>query len=174
MTDEKIHQPRTLEQAAALAERYADISFKIGAIEAVRSSAIAKANAAADEELAPLLEQRDAIAGKIAPWWAKAADTLTDGKRKSIELGGCMIGTRTGKASLLIAGEEKDVIDLLKSLRWAKPFLRVRRTLDKVALLKATDGPRSQALAEIGIEKADGEELFFIDAVQQGGALGGQ
>lgn len=165
----KIPAPRTQAAAAELAERFAKLEGKIALIEQARNTAIADANAAADKLLDPLTPERNAIRDKLATWWGKHGVKLLDGTRKSIELGGCMIGSRTGKAKLAIAGDEKDVVDLLRALRWAKPFLKVKTTLDKVSLLKGTEGKRGPALAELGITRDEGEEIFFLERTEQGG-----
>ena len=165
-------QPRSKDAAAQLCERYAVLAGEAAEIEAQRNERIAEANAAADAELVPAREEMAEIEAKLAPWWAKASAELTEGKRKSIELGGCIIGSRAGRASLAIAGEEQDVIDILSALRWAKPFLRVRTSLDRTATLKGLDGKHSKALAELGIERDEGEETFFVQRAEQGRTIG--
>ena len=69
-----IREPRTIEAATRLAERFAELEAGIGVADAVRNDAIAKANAAADEEIAPLIEERDAITAKRPGWrWREFA-----------------------------------------------------------------------------------------------------
>ncbi|MDK2757542.1 MAG: host-nuclease inhibitor Gam family protein, partial [Blastomonas fulva] len=107
----KHRQPRTLEQATAMLERFAVLDGDRAGIEAERNEQIAKINAAADEQLVPIVEEMVAIGEKIQPWWAKAAAELLPAKRKSMELGGCIIGSRTGKTVLAIAGAENALIE---------------------------------------------------------------
>lgn len=167
-----VRQPRSLTAATALAERYAVLDAQIAAIEAGRRDALAAVNARADTATVDLIDQRDRIEEKIEPWFMAAKAELTEGKRKSIELGGCMLGTRTGKATLVVAGKQEDVAAVMSGLRWAKPFLRVKTSIDAVATLKATDGKKADALAKLGISKRDGEESFYIQRVEQSGTIG--
>lgn len=164
-----IRQPRTVEAATALCERFAVLDGQIATIEEARQHAIAAVNADADRAASDLIAQRNAIAEKLAPWWAGAAAGLTDGKRKSIELGGCIVGTVQSRTSLQIAGDEKDVVDVLSGLRWAKPFLRVKTTLDRAHTLKALDGKHAVAFAELGVTRDNGEPEFFVKRAEQGG-----
>ena len=158
-----IRTPRSTRAATELCERFAGLS---GAIEAIE-------DARYDPELTPLVAERDLIAERLEPWWATAAAELTQGKRKSIELGGCLVGTRTARTALAVAGEEVDVIDLLSALRWAKPFLRTKISLDRTAILKAIDGPRSAVFAELGLSARAGEDVFFVTRAEQGGTVTG-
>lgn len=164
-----VRKPRSLAQAQALCERFARLDGEIAAIEEARDAAIARANAVVDADLAPLLIERAEVADKLEPWWAEAGEGLTKGKCKTIELGGCVIGTQAGRASVVVAGDEKDVRDVLSGLRWAKPFLRVSVSLDKVALGKALDGPRAVALAELGISRVEGTPGFVLKRTVQAG-----
>lgn len=169
-----IRQPRSIKAATALLERFAELDGQIEQIETERQDAIAAINARADTAANDLIAERDKIAEKLEPWWGESAAELTEGKRKSIELGGCMIGSRTGRAKLTVEGAEKDVVAALGGLRWAKLFLRVKTSLDRTALLKAVDGKHRVALAELGIARGEGQETFFVERAEQGGTRGGQ
>lgn len=163
--------PRSIPAATRLLERYAELDGQLATVEGWRAQAIAQANASADTEAAPLLKELAGIRAAIEPWWSANAAALTDGKRKSIELGGCMIGSRTSRPTLTIAGDEKDVVAVLNGLRWAKPLLRVKVTLDRAAILKSLDGSRSAALAELGIGRSEPEEQFYVERAEQAGTL---
>jgi phage host-nuclease inhibitor protein Gam len=169
---DSLREPRSTEQAAVLLEHWADLDAQIAAIEADRKDSIADVNARCDRAETELLRRRDAVNQKLASWWAKAGEKLTEGKRKSIELGGCEIGSVKARATLTIAGEEKDVVAALSALRWAKPFLRIKASLDRVALLKGLDGRHSVALAELGVGRDKGAEQFTLKRVDQNGTLG--
>src|SRR5690606_3940757 len=65
-----IRQPRSMQQATELLERFAVLDGQIGEIEAKRNEAIATINAEADGRSQPLLEERDAIQAKLAAWWS--------------------------------------------------------------------------------------------------------
>ena len=92
-----IRKPQSQAAAQRLLELYAELDGRIAGMEEARDAAIAKANAVVDKDMAPLIAERDKIAEKLEPWWDEAADELTKGKRKSIELGGCEIGTRLSR-----------------------------------------------------------------------------
>jgi phage host-nuclease inhibitor protein Gam len=158
-----IRLPRSTASAIGLLELFAHHDAEIAAVEAQRSASLARINAEADAEIAPLVEKREAVRAKLAEWWPGAEAELTEGKRKSIELGGCKIGTRKGRTSLSVAGEEDDALTLLKTLRWAKDLVRVKYSIDRAATLKALDGKHAAALAELGLSKAEGEDAFFVE-----------
>lgn len=163
--------PRGLAAATRKLERYATLAGELEQIEARRSAAIARANADADAQAAPLLKERDNIAAVMEPWWTNAGAALADGKRKSIELGGCIIGSRTSRPTLTLAGDEKDVVAVLSGLRWAKPLLRVKVSIDRTAMLKSLDGRHQVALAELGIGRSEPVEQFYIERAEQTGTL---
>ena len=169
MADSVVRAPRSLTEAQRLCERWSALDAEIAAIEEARDVAIAAANAEVDKDLAPLLAQRAAIAGKLEPWWGENAALLTQGKRKSAELGGVELGTRDAKSSLIIAGDEADLRDVLSGLRWAKPFLRVSVSLDKVALAKGLVGKHSGALAQLGVSRSAPPPVFYIKRTGQAG-----
>lgn len=168
-----IRQPRSVVAATELCERFAVLDGQIASIEEARQHAIAAVNADADRAATDLIAQRDAIAEKLEPWWAGAAAELTGGKRKSIELGGCEIGTVKGRAKLEVAGSPDDAVAKLKLLRWAKGFLRIKLELDRAALFAATEGKRAAELAELGLTRNPGAAAFFVKRAEQGGTRSG-
>jgi phage host-nuclease inhibitor protein Gam len=168
----KPRTPRTLDQATEQLGLYAEIAGRLAAIEATRKLELGRINAAADAEAGPLIAELDALQASLQPWWLSAGQELAPKGRKSMELGGCMIGSRASRATLSIAGEEQDVVAVLGGLRWAKPLLRVKTSLDRSAIMRSLDGKHAIALAELGIEKKDGEEQFFVEPVAQAGTIG--
>lgn len=166
-----IRKPNSVKSAERLCELYAENASQIEVIDAVRASSIADANAVADRALVPLVKERDAIAAKLEPWWDEAKDELTAGKRKSVELGGCKIGTRTGKESLGIAGKVDDIVKKLKARRWAHALLRTVTSLDKAAALKALEGKRGDDLTALGLSAVPGDESFVLERVKQNGTI---
>ena len=154
-------------------ERYAALDGERAAIEGQRNESIAAINATADKMLTPVIEEMEAIAAKIEPWWAKSRDAILTGKRKSVELGGCMIGTRSGSTKLAIEGQEKKIAERMKALAWARRLLRFSFSLKKADILKALDGKRGDELREFGFSKDEGEETFFLQRAEQSGTIGG-
>lgn len=160
--------PRTVDAARKLLERFAELEDSLVAIEATRNAAIVAANATADEDGASAIAEREEIRTKLEPWWKTAGATLTGGKRKSAELGGCIVGTVAGRDSLAIEGDEDAVITALGKRAWAKPLLRVKTTLDRAAILKSLDGVYRKQLAALGLTCKTGETTFFVKRTEQG------
>ena len=163
--------PRSTDAATRMLERFAELDGQIAAIDAARNDAIVAANARADEAGAALLEERAQIMDKLRPWWVKAGAALTRGARKSIELGGCIIGTRQGREALTIAGDEERVALALKARRWAAPLVRTRVSLDRRAVLLSLDGLHGPQLKELGLGKRRGDEEFYVLRCEQQGTL---
>ncbi|BBC72909.1 conserved hypothetical protein [Altererythrobacter sp. B11] len=168
-----VRAPRSVGAATKLCERFAVLEAAIADIEAERNKAIADANAVADSQAQGLIEEREQIREKMAPWWAANAAGLTEGKRKSIELGGCNLGTRSGRASLAVAGDEAAIAQKLAKRAWAAGLTRIKHSLDRAAILKVIAGEHRRQLAGLGLSRKDGEELFFLERAEQAGTLAG-
>jgi hypothetical protein len=168
-----VRTPRTIAAATKLLERFAELDGQIAAIEEQRKVELADVNAEADRLIAPFLPERDAILAKLQGWWVEAAPGLTDGKRKSIALGGCEIGSRSSPATLGVAGDEKLIAKALIKLRWARELVRVTIGIDRAAVLKSIDGVHAAQLAELGFSRVAGGEAVFVRRVRQDGTLGG-
>ena len=168
--------PRTKEQATELLGRYAEVDAKLAAIEADRKTELGRVNGAADVVAAPLIDELAAIAAKMEPWWAKVAAELTKGKRKSVELGGCNIGTRATAAKLKHSYDtDKAAADALHASPLRKAALVFGYVLDKAATLKLLQGKDAKAtkLAELGFSVDTPADTFFIKRVEQSGTVTG-
>lgn len=164
--------PKTIAGATALLERFAAIGAEVELIEGARNDAIARANAAADVALEPLLGEQSAIAAALEPWWAGARDDLTGGKRKSVELGGCLVGSKRERFTLGFAnGGEDEALQALLGQRWAKPYVHVRYSVHRVVTLAGLDGRHGEQLKALGFEKQGGADAFFVRRAEQGGTL---
>lgn len=172
-----IRQPRSVEAATALAERYVEIEGQIEAIEAGRQDSIAQVNARADTAANALIAERDRIRDKLEPWWSKAgADllaTFSKGRRKTIELGGAIIGTRAGASSLAIAGSAKDVAVRLAKSAWGRKLTRVSVSLDRTAIMRELKSKRAEELKAMGLSIDEGAEQFVLKRAEQTGTLAG-
>lgn len=164
--------PRTTAQATELAATYAEIDGRLAAVEAARKAELGRINAAADAEAGPLLGQLAAMSKALDAWWTTGGNAIAPKGRKSAQLGGCMVGTRASRSTLTIAGDEADVVALLSGLRWAKPMLRVKTSLNRSTVLSSLDGKYKVALAELGIGRTEATDTFFIERVEQAGAIG--
>jgi phage host-nuclease inhibitor protein Gam len=168
-----IRTPKSKGAATAMLERFARVDAAIGGIEDERNAAIGRVNAEADAALAPMITERDAIRDKLTVWWREAGHALADGKRKSIELGGCMIGSRAGKPSLGIDGDEAVIITALQRRDWAAPLLRTKVSIDKAAVLKSIDGVYKRQLEGMGFSRVVPEETVWIERTAQAGTVTG-
>lgn len=164
--------PRTSEAAIALLERYAKLDGQLLLIRGAREAAIAAATTAADTEALPIVAEMDLLRDALEPWWRKNAAELTRGKRKSIALGGCTIGTKLGKDTLSLKGDDFDAAAAaLQAARWGKPYISIKVSVDKAAALKAIDGPHGARLAELGFSRKPGADAFFVAPIAQAGAV---
>ncbi len=172
MTDAAIRTPRSTEAATALLARYAEVDAQRGRAEADRQAEIGRINAAADAEVAPLVEQLDAMRVKLETWFGASGKALLPKSRKSMQLGGCEFGTRA--SSILVHGFANDdlAVDALKTSRFAKLTLRVKLSIDRVATKKLlqVEGRAKAVLTELGF-RLKTSETFFVERVEQGGVI---
>ncbi|MDX3908888.1 MAG: host-nuclease inhibitor Gam family protein [Sphingobium sp.] len=176
--------PQTLQAATVLLNRFAELDAAFAVIEEERTAGLATINATADAAVVPIVAELKDIQKQLEPWWAASVDALTGGKRKSIELGGCLIGNRTNPPKVMFEhGKDKEaVIALLKAK--LPELLRITTTLDKPAILKKLDA-EAEALAatpgdaetkpvrvlhDLGFGAKQTED-FFVERVAQGGTL---
>lgn len=163
--------PRTLKAATLLLERFAALDGQRAAIEEARRAELATVNAAYDDRAAPLLPELEDLKAKLTTWWQGAGAGLTKGKRKSIELGGCEIGSRSSPASLGIAGDVDVATIRLAGKPWAAELIRRTVSIDRVAVLKSIDGAHAKDLAKLGFSRAAGIETVFVRRVVQSGTM---
>ena len=164
---------RSVKQATLLLERFAEVDGHLAGIDEARRAELAKVNALFDDLAAAPLEERQALSSALAAWWPGAGPALTGGKRKSIELGGCEIGSRSSAATLAVDGNEPAIAKTLGGKRWAREMVRVTVSLDRAAVLKSLDGVHGKDLAELGLRKVAGPETVFVRRVRQLGTLSG-
>jgi phage host-nuclease inhibitor protein Gam len=165
-----VRAPRSIEAATRLLEQYAELDGQIATIEEDRQSSISAINARCDTAANDLIARRDDLAAVLGPWWSANSAELTCGKRKSIELGGCVIGSKTGRASLYVGGGEDDVVAAKLAKRpWTAELVRVAPKLDKAAVLKALDGEHKAKLKGMGFSRTPGAETFFVQRAEQAG-----
>lgn len=168
--------PQTTEQAVDLLDRYAGICAKVESIEADRAAELAVINSAADVLLVPLVAELKDIAAQLKPWWAANIELLTQGKRKSIELGGCHLGYRMTPPKVTFEhGKDEEAAKALQANGFGERLVRTTIAPDKPAILKllettppAEDPTGLQvdidALKELGFAVKQTEQ-FFVDAL---------
>jgi len=174
----RIRTPRSRDQAVALLETYGKLAGEIAVIEENREKALSATNAVADAMALKVVEQQVAIVAALEQWWPTARDDLTGGKRKSIELAGCVIGTKLSRASLEHKfDDDAAAVAALRAAKWAKPYVRVTYSVDRTETLKAldpkTNGRHAAQLAELGFKRVAGEDRFFLERVGQAGTVSG-
>lgn len=173
---DKLPAAQSTEEAIELLARYAEVD-----------AILERSKVSLEEQIATLRAQRDrfdeayklelkVLFNQLKPWWAVAGEQLTDGKRKSIELGGCQIGHRTSTPALKLEGlTEAEAIEHLETLGFEAWAIRTRKELDKPALiaalrrLGATDrdgAPNADAidadvLSGLGLKVSQKEEFFI-------------
>ena len=153
--------PQTTEAARALLEHYAQLDAQAALIALARDETISAAHASADAELVPIAAEQKDIVKQLKPWWAASIDALTGGKRKSIELGGCLIGYRISPPKVHFAdGNDDAMAAVLIAAELADALVRTRHAPDKAAILRALDGDDASKLSELGIEARQREDFF--------------
>ncbi len=160
--------PRNLEQATVLLERVATLEAEASAINLHRDQAIANTNAVADAILGPVLEERAAIAAVVETWWKDTGHALLKGKRKTIQLGGCDIGTKKALTALTFTNDDFDAaVTALRAERWAKPYVRVTYSVAKKDTTTALNGKHGDQLRALGFSTRGGQDVFVLAAVKQ-------
>ena len=169
-----IRTPRSVTGAQTLCERFAAIEASVDLIEAERAETIAKANATADAQIEPLIAEREQIREKLEPWWAKDGGALVKKDQKSIELGGCTIGTATGKEALDVpVRKDADAAKAeLGGTKWGKSLLRTTVSFDKRAIAKAMADRHGEALRALGFAIVPAPETFVLKRAEQRGTRG--
>ena len=113
--------------------RYAALSARAETLAAKATEELAAIKARLEAEAAPLAAEMKAILLAAKPWWAANSEQLTEGKRKSVELAGCLIGERLSKPALGHPKPEHVAIELLRGHGLAA-MIRVKEEMDKLAI----------------------------------------
>jgi hypothetical protein len=154
--------PRSLAAATKLLEEHADLTSRVEIVEADRAERVDKANAWADLAKQPMLARIEAIGIALETWWNLGGSALADGK-KSMELGGCVIGSRKSRPKLA-HGFESDAkaTEALLGTRFAKHTTRVSYSLDRTGTLKLLQvgGKTAATIASLGFSIEQGERFY--------------
>jgi phage host-nuclease inhibitor protein Gam len=164
----KVAIPRTNDQALELAKRFAAIGADVAMHEADRQERLAAIGADVDMKVAPLVEEAEAIRQALEPWWKKASPALLKGKRKSIEFGGCSIGTRSSAEKVEFAlGDDKLALATLADQPFKSKVTETKRVLNKTAIAGLLRGKSAvgNALSALGFRIAGGEDAFFVKRI---------
>lgn len=166
--------PKSQAAASKLLEEYADLDARIALVEADRTDNIAAANARADTAATPMRARQAEIAAAIEGWWPAAAPHIAAGK-KSVQLGGCIVGTKKSRPKLAHSFESDDkAVEALLASRFAKHTTKVKYSLDRSATLKLIEigGKTAASIQELGFSIEPGSDAFYIERVQQDRTIG--
>ena len=164
-----VNAPSTLAQATELLGEYANKSASVEQIRAEYSAMIAALQAERDNIIAPVETGLKEHFIALRSWWAVSGDAVTDGKRKTAEIAGCLVGIRTTPPSLKLpkGAVDGDMIERLYDEH--EEFIVTTHKLNKSALiaaLRVPDGAVAAALeTDFGLTTSQREE-FFIDRVK--------
>jgi phage host-nuclease inhibitor protein Gam len=174
--------PQTIEEATTLLGRYSEILTSVETLRADADAAIAQIEAVRDTLVAPIEEEAKSIFLQLRAWWGVAGGELTEGKRKSHELAGCVLGERTTPPSLAI-GKMKTAEAVAALYRRAvelrdeaeqraeaaaeadriRKLVRTKMELDKPAILRElASNDLGPTIVALGFSSRQKEE-FFID-----------
>jgi phage host-nuclease inhibitor protein Gam len=154
--------PQTIEEAVALLATYVDIVTGVEELRADADASIAAIQAERDRMIAPLEEQAKALFLQLRAWWSVAGEALTEGKRKSHELAGCILGERTTPPSLKMPGKAEESAVALVNAGLAE-LCRHKVEVDKPAVIKAiAAGEAAQAANDAELGPEEFEELVEV------------
>jgi hypothetical protein len=164
--------PANAAAAAALLERFALVDGQLASIEERRKVELGQVNAAIDSEAGPLIAELQALSQRLQPWWNRAGTELAKG-RKSVQLGGCVIGYRTARAKLEHGfATDEAAVEALRKTRLGSQTTRVKYSLDRTATTRLirSGGKTAATLGQLGF-KIDQAETFFVERVEQPGTV---
>jgi hypothetical protein len=165
--------PANAAAAAPLLARFAVVDGELAAVQARRRDQLTLVNSAADSQAGPLIAELKLLGERLQPWWDREGAALAKG-RKSVQLGGCVIGYRTARARLEHGfANDAAAVEALRATRYGKQTTRLTYSLDRTATTKLVqgEGKTAEKLAELGFRVVKGEQ-FFVERVEQAGTVG--
>lgn len=174
----RIEAPATLEEAINLIGHYLNLNAMIDGIKAEKDDAIRAVELVAAERVAPAEAKMKDIFLQLRTWWAVARDDLTEGKRKSIELAGAIIGDRTSPPALKLpkGWKVEEAVEFLQSMATTWPaateLLRVKTDIEKPAIIKLLGNatavsPLTERIVEEGFRTTQKEDFFIARIVEK-------
>lgn len=158
--------PQTMEDAMLRLRRFAELEAALAEIKLEADRAKAAIDAERDLAATPVIAAQKVLVAELKPFWLARAQEITGGKRKSVVMGGCEIGTRTGNPTLTYAkAREEELISELDALGFGGWALRMKLELDKPALIKALQMEPGLSESVLQDDKAVLEDMGF--AVRQ-------
>jgi phage host-nuclease inhibitor protein Gam len=156
--------PQTIEDATNLAAVYADILLGVEELRADADASIAAIQAERDRMIAPMEQRAKDIFLQLRAWWGVAGIELTDGKRKSYELAGCILGERTTPPSLKMPAKADEAAAMLLGAGLAE-FCRHKVEVDKPVVLRALGSKDGlvDAAKQVGASDSAGLAQLLVD-----------
>lgn len=129
--------PTTIAEATAALSDYVDILTTIEEARAAADASIANIEAARDQLVKPLEARLKELFIPLRAWWAVAGEAITDGKRKSAEIAGCLIGIRTSTPALKLpkGKTSADIVAALMAELGEDPFITTKRSINKPPII---------------------------------------
>jgi phage host-nuclease inhibitor protein Gam len=167
-----VNAPSTTAEATALLGEYAKGVATIDHMRAHYDAIITDLQAERDKLVEPIESGLKDLFISLRAWWAVAGDSVTDGKRKTAEIAGCLVGLRINTPSLKLA-KDKTADQLVNDLDDAALFDFIIRSakLNKPTIIQALRGPADPvkaALLDLGFTTSQTEQ-FFIDRLKPEG-----
>lgn len=167
--------PQTMEEAIDRLARFSRLEGELEELKLAADAGKAEIDAERDSRATPIVAELKQIVSEMKPFWEARRQEITGGKRKSVVLGGCEIGTRTGNPTLtFVKGREDDLLQELETLGfdWA---IRQKPEFDKPAIIKAlSPNPESPfevadaaALTGLGFGVRQTETFFIARATSE-------
>lgn len=156
----------SLTEAQQAANSYASANIKMDKLTAEMNE---KLTAVREKYEPQITEITESMAEQVDVLEAFAKSTRHNWDAKSAELANCIIGFRTNPPSLTKKkGITWDtVVALMQNNRLLKPFIRIKKDVDKAALLKAqTDAKLVKQMEAVGM-LIEQEEQFFVDVKKE-------
>lgn len=165
----KQNAPQTIEEATAMIGEYMGLQHQITLLDEHHAADIQKIKDRRDNDIAPLDAKAKELFKQLRVWWSVEKDQMTDGKRKSIEIAGAIIGERTATPSFRLP-RGIQMPEFIGSLIEALPigvaqlFVRTKHSLDKQALIKSlrADDDNARFIRKVGGTIVQPDQ-FFID-----------
>jgi len=153
------------DQAQEASARYAEISARLGIIEAQMNERINNIRDQFQEEIIQLAQEKERQMDVLEIYAKEQKDTW--GRRKSLDLLHSVIGFRTGTPK--VTKDRKfswdDVLDMVKEKFPA--LVRVKCELDKEAIIAMREEEQFQDLAKTCFIDVVQDETFFVEPKMQ-------
>lgn len=153
------------DEAVEAVKRLGDLIRQKEAAEAKMNEAISELQKNAEQEVAPLLDEMQAIESGVHAWATANRDALTEGgKVKFVDLTTGVLKWRNDPPKCQIRGNDA-VLALMQSNSIYERFIRIKREVNKEAVLNEAEFFTQNPVA--GLSIVSGKEWFKIEPFNQ-------